>query len=179
MNNPPNLVDPSGLSASIFMDWGKEVHDRISEHFTLACGESCSITNQQIGKFLKTGGSNLRPDLVDICDRYVYEIKTVLEFISGIAQVEGYVETMNELDPSAKINPWRVGGPYVPPSVVPLRDGSFAIVSPPDYGVVTYQVIDMRAIMLAAAGAIAVEQYSNLVAGMSGALSMASLGVVF
>jgi len=179
VNNPPNLVDPSGLSASIFMDWGKEVHEYLYSDFTRYCGPSCARTDLAIGKILSTGGSNVRPDLVDICDRHVYEIKTVLEFIPGIAQVEGYVDTMNQLDPSAKANPWKIGGPYVPPSVVPLEGGSFAIVSPPDYGVITYHVIDMRSLMLAAAGAIAAEQYSNLAAGMSGALSMASLGVVF
>ena len=178
-NNPANLIDANGLSPSIFIDWGNQVHNYLYDHFRNTCSPGCSRTNLSIGRILGTGGASVRPDLVDICGRYVYEIKTVLEFTGGIVQVEGYVDTMNQLDPSAKTNPWRIGGPYVPPSVVPLEGGSFAIVEPPDYGVIAYQVVDMRAILFAAGAAIASDVGARLVANASSALSMASLGFVY
>jgi len=172
LNNPANLVDPSGLS-TIFTDWGNEVHDKIGDHFQETYG-TCATVNRSIGTILETGGMPNRPDLVNTCTHCVYEIKTVLGFAAGTLQLQGYIDSLNRLDPSANVLPWRFGDEYEPPPVLELGTGSFAFINPPLMGVITYEVVDFRLMTLLVLSASA----ADMTASMSGALAMASLGVV-
>lgn len=48
------------------------------------------------------------------------------------------IEIMNAVDPG-----WAPGGPYIPPTIVPLLPMAFAVVFPPEYGVIAYRVVDL------------------------------------
>jgi RHS repeat-associated protein len=155
--NPTNRIDATGRSASN-LEWGKIVHDRITEHFVEKT-DPWGVANLTIGTVVGGGGSADRPDLVDGLVSAVYDIKTEREFGLSVQIVADYVETMLEDAPQGR--PWHPGeidDRYEPPLTVPVQDPLvFAVVDPPAAGVITYDIYDLRAPVyaLGAAGAIA------------------------
>lgn len=94
------------------------------------------------------------PDLIDTEKHEVYEIKPTLEYPAGVFQLGGYLMVLNHFD---KKNHWKAGSKYSywPPSRIDLGLGSYAIVYPPDAGVITYDVVDWPVRAMAAVGVIA------------------------
>ncbi|MEM9121110.1 MAG: RHS repeat-associated core domain-containing protein [Cyanobacteria bacterium P01_F01_bin.56] len=116
-NDPVNTTDPTGL----FPAWleGVFVHNFIGLHF-VAQNASDHLSNRWIQTILEERRSsakasysefNKRPDLIDISDQELYEIKTVREAAKGVAQLQGYVNILNKYDPG-----WTMGTSYRPPS---------------------------------------------------------------
>jgi hypothetical protein len=74
----------------------------------------------------------------------VYEIKPAGSFIQGRVQLQYYLMMLNALDPYRRT--WQAGSiaSYTPPTVINLKWGVFAFVSPPVNGVILYYIEDLR-----------------------------------
>jgi hypothetical protein len=166
--NPTNRIDATGRSASN-LEWGKIVHDRITEHF-IEETEPWGVANLTIGTLVGGGGVADRPDLVDGLVSAVYDIKTEREFGLGVQIVADYVETMLEDDPQGR--PWHPGeidDRYEPPLIVPVEAPLvFAVVDPPVAGVITYDIYDTRPVVYGLGAAAAVALGVGLIAPMVG-----------
>jgi hypothetical protein len=114
--------------------------------------------------FLRTGRHGLidylgllRPDLVDLQNKEVYEVKPAARLAEGFVQLEGYLLALNWADPD-KSMPWSEGpaGSYRPPPSVPVRFGFTAKVLPPLAGVIAYDVVDAEFTLVGALVAVTV-----------------------
>ncbi len=85
---------------------------------------------------------NLKPDIVDVTDKEIYEIKPLGSFGYATGQVNLYVLLLNTFDPEKRS--WHAGSTYLPPSIIPIDSMSFAFVMPPMLGVIQYEVFDAR-----------------------------------
>ncbi len=148
-NQPLNRIDPSGL-LWIDLFYGKKVHDFIGYDF-ISRRTGVGIYDRSLNTILETNlllGGLLRPDLVDMEDYEVYEIKPILSADMGYAQLWIYLGLMNLFDPEKR--KWHAGTTYLPPKTVPLDRLAVAIVFPPKGGVILYQVFDLKPIIAAA-----------------------------
>lgn len=126
----------------------------------------------------------LRPDLVNVCTREVYEIKPILSVPLGFAQLAAYITIMNLADrTTGALGLWTPGSSYMPPSAVPVVGALvFAVVGPPVAGVIPYEIVDLSPIFLLAARAATLGQSSEGIqnaANIGSITSMASFGVIF
>jgi RHS repeat-associated protein len=151
--DPVNNVDPTGLLLASLI-WGQRVHREISRHFTST--GPMRLANVSINTIIRavTGiptfrapGALIRPDLVDLRTREVYEIKTVLGAAVGAIQLAGYLTMLNSLDPAGG---WRPGMSYRAPSPISLGTGVTAYVLPTAAGLILYYVVDLRLLALTA-----------------------------
>jgi RHS repeat-associated protein len=179
--DPVNQFDPLGLFS---MSEGSIVHQWISLNF-LADGFVKGMYERRYGtgkgatslgrilNRLSPGlvfpGSRKFPDLVDMGDHFMLEIKTTNERAEGAAQLADYLRDANRYDPFG--TKWRPGTPgdFTPFPVVFCDAGAtcLAFVHPPDAsGVITYDELDLKpalftlAVMGAAAGILAIEMYA-------------------
>jgi RHS repeat-associated protein len=149
-NNPVNGVDPTGR---LFSNpaLGKQVHDEIGARF-VASGVGRHY-NRSIGRLLGVPlpmFGRFRPDLVDTLTGEVYEIKPLGAGLAGHAQLSFYLLLLNSLDPDAR--EWRRGKSLAPPPVIPLGKDSYAFVGPPVKGLISYEVIDFRLLVMFISG---------------------------
>ena len=128
--DPASKVDPTGRMASNFL---------------------YGITNRGGSFFfgrLPFGLGRYRPDLIDTQYKQLFEIKTVREYPEGQAKLTLYLLILNWADPD-KSRPWTRGSAavYSPMrTLIPLDAwGTYARVSPPMLGVITYDVINLPA----------------------------------
>jgi len=75
----------------------------------------------------------------------VYEIKSVRGVVEGRIQLAWYLLLLNSFDPLRRT--WIPGGSYTPPHVVRIDNWTFALVSPPMCGMITYEVIEFRTLI--------------------------------
>jgi RHS repeat-associated protein len=122
--NPANSTDPSGLLPAWLA--GIFVHQAIGQHFVSESLNSTSslyghdlLQNRAISTILRARNPKdvietflPRPDLIDLTDQKIYEIKTVRQAAQGAKELkDDYLPHLNKLDPG-----WDVGIDYVPPS---------------------------------------------------------------
>lgn len=151
LNNPVNSVDPSGrdsLSAAIN---GQIVHRKIAEHFINTVPGGISGPSISTVLTLAVTRIALFPDLIDVPRKKLFEIKPILSYPLGVAQLAGYISVFNYFDPAGG---WTAGSEidYFPPTRIELGLGSWAIVYPPDVGVILYDVIDIPSLALVTVG---------------------------
>jgi RHS repeat-associated protein len=157
--NPVNDVDPSGL-ISLWLLEGIFVHNAISRNFIGKAYDSISplyghnlLANREISTILRERhpgqefDRNLkRPDLIDLTQQEIYEIKTVRQAAIGANElITYYLPDLNSFDPG-----WSIGTDYDPPDqmTVPLA-GRINIYAPTLQGsgypgVVSYEKISNR-----------------------------------
>jgi len=155
--NPVMMVDPSGhkatFSAADASAIGKEVHKRMGQQFISGFKPTERVTadsvftvfglkNPQSGKTLD-GIKRLFPDLVDIQNHEIYEIKPLNAkgIAGGVLQLAVYLEALNKLDPSKR--PWGVaiGPEHFNSAYVFFTASPFAaiVVAPPVLGMIFYE----------------------------------------
>jgi RHS repeat-associated protein len=150
--DPINREDPTGLLSNWF--WGKTIHKAIGEHFEDSCFDCRSDWQLHRILGLRTSDSSfglwrLRPDLTNIGEAEVYEIKPEGSEALGASQLTGYILLLRYYDPQHRA--WKQGTSYQPPGIVVLAWGVFAVVEPPDEGVIIYDVIDLRMALITVA----------------------------
>ena len=147
--NPVNSVDPSGRMW-IPSNWtyGNRVQAEIAAHFERfgPPGEKFTLyrpISTILGVRYIAGLTASKPDLVLMpgaapgSPGQVWEIKPFGSFAEGTAQLWFYIALLNYFD---RAHTWVPGSSYVPPSVIPIDYGVFALVAPPAGGVILYQV---------------------------------------
>jgi uncharacterized protein RhaS with RHS repeats len=146
--DPVNKVDPSGLFFCVSDRFsGQAVHDYIGRDF-VASGPG-RFSDQSIGRTLGLrglrgiAGALLRPDLTDVPNKEIYEIKPVLSAAEGYAKMAIYIAALNRLDPAGG---WSPGFSYNPPSNFYIAPGVQVLVFPPAGGVIIYCLINWTAI---------------------------------
>lgn len=154
--NPVNGIDPDGNDLVSNFIYGKKVHDFIGADFVKSGPRR--VYNQSIGVTLGLLQAVLkRPDLVDIKNHQVYEIKPILSAPLGASQLLKYLVLFRYFDSTAG---WGLGtAQNYPdmPTVVPLGFGAEALVSPAVDGLIIYRVVDVKVLAAEAVvvGAIA------------------------
>jgi RHS repeat-associated protein len=165
-DNPTNFLDPTGRFLAANLYYGKVVHDEIGEDFErkIPGGFYDVGLNTILGTNIP-GGGLLRPDLVDVEEHEVYEIKpSGAAELLGYSQLATYLLALNFLDPEKHL--WTPGYKYSPPAIITINSQAFALVSQPKAGLITYDVLD------------AVETLTLLTAALSYQLSLQSVGPV-
>ena len=151
-DNPVMFDDPTGRFFSMILSnfiYGREVHEAIGVNFLKTYGRAPkAYSNARIARILKIHGTfwdRWRPDLVEMAGNAVYEIKSMnTGWAIGEAELQGYIAILDNFDTEHRS--WHAGNDYIPPEIVPIEDappGTFAIVSPPEAGVILYQVVSM------------------------------------
>ena len=147
--NPVNLVDPSGLTPVIF---GQAVHDKIGDDF-IRLNRAQHLYDQTVAQILtiRLGGYTVgrqgngrRPDLTDVGNQEIYEIKpnNPRGIISGTNKLLLYLNTLNSQDPG-----WTGGMSYVPPGLITISQDPNAVylITPSFGGLILYTRINLRA----------------------------------
>jgi RHS repeat-associated protein len=166
-SNPVDATDPSGAFSSLI--WGREVHRRIGLDFEGTKPE-IRISDRSLNEILFRRTTQphlvdyvglLRPDLVDLETKEVFEIKPAARLAEGFFQLEGYILALNWADPDKSL-PWREGlaNSYMPPSSIPVRFGFDARVLPPVAGVIPYDVVNAEFTLAGAMIGIAVAAFA-------------------
>ncbi len=175
-DDPTDEADQGGAAA---YDVGNEVHRKIGLDFVTGSSSRLSDkTFYQIygaaypGYAGRTGylpypWNRRRPDLVDFSpssysssyssdQKAFYEIKPVTSYLDGINKIISYGYGLNAYDPTLggtyPSPPVWVPGDfqvYTPKFLMPLSNGDVAIVLPPSFGVILYQVIDPNTVTAA------------------------------
>ncbi len=150
--NPINGFDPSGRLFSTPYH-GRIVQQEIFAHFESVRPWYHRLYNDQrintilFPTIVPWWGWD-RPDLVDKTTGEVWEIKPLGSYSIAVGQLGWYLYLLNVHDPQSVlnggINVWKPGFTYTPPSYVPIDAYSFAVVSPIAYGIIEYEVIDVR-----------------------------------
>ncbi|HEY2584847.1 MAG TPA: hypothetical protein VGI81_03660, partial [Tepidisphaeraceae bacterium] len=150
-NDPLNAIDPSGNLFSNLI-FGNEVHRLIGADFTSRTPGGLSdksfsfilkpIKVRFVGRF--------RPDLVSPRTGEVYQIKPEGSFLDGSLVLTRDVAILRGFD-SGHVPAWHRGSTYLPPRVLHLGPLTIALVEPPVAGVILYEVIDFREILVASA----------------------------
>jgi len=124
------------------------------------------------------GLGRFRPDLIDVNEKQLYEIKTVNQAVVGEAKLRFYLTVFNWADPTSRLKKWTAGDKFVPSRYIKLRSygfgGAWAIVSPPILGVIVYKVVDFDAIILQLA-TIAILYGASQGAALTGRFGLATL----
>jgi hypothetical protein len=83
----------------------------------------------------------LFPDLTDVPNREVYEIKpdNLGSIVLGEAQLQAYIDVFNYLDPRKG---WHRGTGYTPPLSVPVDALTYAVAVKATPGMIVYKVFD-------------------------------------
>jgi RHS repeat-associated protein len=158
-NNPVDRVDPTGYKSSFSRAdaaaIGREVHKRLGRHFVSGAPSGTRVTAESVFTILglpnpRSGAKDpttkikrLFPDLVDIKNKEIYEIKPISigGTAAGAIQLGSYVLALNKLDPSGG---WHVAiGPEHYNSLqVFFNHKPFAAITvyPPVFGIVYYKV---------------------------------------
>jgi hypothetical protein len=156
--HPTDVTDPTGLAGVLPfdpldpLDIGNEVHEMVGDDFE-ASGPGYRFANQgasaTLGFRVPFGLGRYRPDLVDVREKQLYEIKHVREAAIGEAKLRFYLTIFNWADPTSKAKKWTAGNKFIPSRYIKLRSngGAWAIVSPPVLGVITYQAIDFEGML--------------------------------
>jgi hypothetical protein len=149
-DNPVNRIDPSGYMSSLdAAKYGRMLHTKIGEDF-IEKMDPFGISGQSVATCLNKYGINLDtitallPDLVDInpANKEVYEIKPLgVGVAAGYLQLEGYLQLFNHFDP---VKTWKPGSTYTPPLEVTLDPITYALVSPPERGVIIYKLFSVK-----------------------------------
>jgi hypothetical protein len=155
--NPVNAVDPSGEFLVSNFIYGQQVHDEIGKDFEAKIGGS--LYDKSINSILGTSakGGGIRPDLIDMVDHEIYEIKPSGAEVLGYAQMAGYLILLNRLD---KKNFWMPGYTYMPPPIIQLNAHAAALVSMPRAGLITYDVLDSVEILTLVTAAATYQLYT-------------------
>jgi RHS repeat-associated protein len=152
--NPSNLTDPSGFIPLWLLE-GIFVHNAIGRDFQNKTALPNSplfgrdlLSNREISTILRTRQPNTdfdrnrnRPDLIDLTQQEIYEVKTVNQAAQGYKELQqDYLPDLNASDPG-----WSIGTDYDPPSqmTVPLA-GKINVYAPTKQasgynGVVSYE----------------------------------------
>jgi hypothetical protein len=162
-DNPVNLDDPSGnyvpgLSEAMY---GIKIHQWIGEAFKKKYPGS-GYSNVSINTLLRESHPDnakfrltglLRPDLANVSDGSVYEIKPAKGFYGGVAQLGVYISILNSSDLAVKsgAKSWHRGYDYVPPRTISCDAITIVLINPPTLGVITYQIIDPKPYLALAA----------------------------
>ena len=149
-DNPVNRIDPSGYMSSLdAAKYGRMLHTKLGEDF-IEKMDPFGISGQSVATCLNKYGINLDtitallPDLVDInpANKEVYEIKPLgVGVAAGYLQLEGYLQLFNHFDP---VKTWKPGSTYTPPLEVTLDPITYALVSPPERGVIIYKLFSVK-----------------------------------
>jgi RHS repeat-associated protein len=150
VQNPLGNVDPSGHDLRDALV-GQEVHSQLQQHFRNSVSPECTYEREVTINTLVLNFSPLRPDLVDTCEKEVYEIKPWKDFAKGVRKLQLYEALLNGGDfVSGLLNdrqygsvPWHPGVLYVPPSSVRVDIFANAYIYPPELGVIIYTVVDL------------------------------------
>lgn len=152
--DPIDGTDPTGLFLLANALYGQRVHDAIGADFTIKTG---GLYDKSINYIMNTsvpGGGLSRPDLIDVANHEIYEIKpdNGPAITLGYTKILGYLTLLNALD---KAHWWKPGFSYMPPSLIPLSDDAAALVAPPAAGLITYNVLSFAETMALVSGAVA------------------------
>jgi hypothetical protein len=169
-DDPVDKVDPWGTT---FMDIinGQFVHRRIGLDFVGSGPER--LSDSWISTILSLEHPNqefpiipLRPDLIDMGEHKLFEIKPLTSGPLGVAQLVSYLEILNHFDP---LNHWTAGTrfDYTPPSTIKIGYGAWAKVQGPRDGVITYEVLDLPALALVSVGVVVTAQNADTVISLS------------
>jgi RHS repeat-associated protein len=141
-------IDPTGhdwLSSVIF---GNIVHQKLGDDFTTKASDPQvdeRVDNiLTLPKKIPVFGA-LRPDLVDRSDGEVYEIKPAGLYLQGRAQLQLYTFALNYFD--TKKRNWHAGANYKPKDIIEVTWGVYAIIEPPQNGVILYETINIPLIV--------------------------------
>jgi RHS repeat-associated protein len=154
-SNPLNRFDPSGYTSGLSnFAIGFMVEAFVAGQYPGCWNgtvESLSVGNCDFELFKR------RPDLANTTFGDVFEVKPAKRFAEGRIQVSDYVRelrfssrvrvnwhvgTQRDFIPSSKILP-------LPPGTPGAATGGLAIIGVPRYGVITYEVVDFLATILA------------------------------
>jgi hypothetical protein len=152
-DNPVNLIDPYGLDPLSAAINGRLVHKLIAEDFVAKVEGGVSGPSISTILDLPYPQIALFPDLVDTQKKKLYEIKPILSYPLGVAQLAGYIAVFNYFDPQKG---WKAGTKfdYWPPNTLYLGLGTWAEVYPPENGVILYDVTDVPSLTLITGGAL-------------------------
>ena len=150
-DNPIDNTDPSGQISSLdAAKYGRILHAKLGEDFTekfapfgISGPSVATILNDHV-KIPVNTITALFPDLVDWnpANKEVYEIKPFgVGVVAGYLQLEGYLQLFNYFDP---VKTWKPGSTYIPPLEVTLDPLTYAIVSPPERGVILYKSFSVK-----------------------------------
>ena len=166
---PVNDSDPSGAFFSSLL-WGREVHRAIGRDFELSFPPN-RISDRTLNEILfrRTGQKGLvdyvgdmRPDLVDLDTKEVWEIKPLGGAAQAFFQLDGYILTLNwaDLDKQKQWSPGAASS-YAPPSLIPVSFGMQAKVLAPIGGVILYDVTDLELTIFAVMVGLAISAAST------------------
>jgi hypothetical protein len=117
-----------------------------------------------------------RPDLIDTLNKQLFEIKTIREWPEGLAKLRLYLLIFNWADPD-KTRPWTAGTAQVyspTQNIIPLDTwGTYAIVAPPQLGIITYDVVNLPS-TIATLATVAIRFASASTASLAGRAAIAT-----
>jgi len=159
-NNPINLTDPSGLTP---MTDGNKVHNFINGFFIredpvnrradFIPGPKYTIgmLTKELGVFQagRNQRNGKRPDLVDLANREIFEIKPHHQFALGKRELnQYYLNPLNsKLTRAGRSNElWSPGTPstFTPPPVWAIPPVKIVRMAPPREGVIIYKIINLK-----------------------------------
>ena len=156
--DPTDVTDPSGFIGTIPfdpldpMDVGNNVHTVIGLSLKIRDPSFVSPTKAQA----RPWGSECR-SVWAVSGRISstrttsssHEIKTVSEVALGEAKLRFYLTIFNWADPTSRAKKWTAGNNFTPRRYIKVGGGAgaWAIVSPPDLGVIAYKVVDFNAVI--------------------------------
>jgi RHS repeat-associated protein len=159
-SDPVGGWDPSGYVFIANFFFGNAVHKAIGADFE---GRGFGVSDEPIAELIGRvpNFSWLRPDLTTpasgMVPGFVWEIKSVVSgYVEASAQLWLYLGILNTYDPAGRL--WLPGLHYIPPPVIYVGRGTFALVTVSGPGVILYEVVNGEeaiAWTLVALGAVA------------------------
>jgi len=144
--SPVDYADPSGKSGnSIFNIFGNTIQKKIFKDYEdwARLNGHVGFTNKSIKTILRLPpaprGDDIyrRPDIADVTDTMIYEIKPKIDAAGAYAQIADYIALI--LEESGQI--WVPGTSFSDPQTIPLFGGLYeAIVEPTSNGAILYTV---------------------------------------
>jgi RHS repeat-associated protein len=144
--DPINEVDPSGRLPLSNTVYGDIVHEIIEDDFLnyLEATDQAGLVETNIsgvlGKNVPLGLGELIPDMVNLTTKEIYDIKAIASAAAGATKIELYLYALNRFDP--RKTKWRGGMTFRPRSIIRLTSVTLALVAPPVFGLITYEVVD-------------------------------------
>ena len=173
-HDPIGNIDPNGhrpmpISVWKAITYGIIVHAVLGFSFVAESPEtrfSNRTINTIVGYELPHLSGLVRPDLVDAATQEVYEIKPVGSEAAGRIQLGGYLFLLQAYDPNRFVT-WNPGTTWEYRGlVVPLSGLDIAVVSPPDQGIITYEVEPINNLVEAEQAAEKVQLQEDVSASM-------------
>lgn len=152
--DPINRTDPSGHMSATQI--GVTVHKYIGEQFMEEVPGGISgpsvvsilegIPGFKLPPNLQGVVTSLFPDLTDVPNKQVYEIKpdNARSLVLGEAQLQAYIDLFNYLDPRKG---WHRGTTYSPPLKIPINALTYAVAVKGAPGMILYQTFDIQKIV--------------------------------